>query len=286
MLTRRARLLVSFATGSLLLLFVVTVAEVLGFVGENFLATALQDRLERVPAIQAVLAYSKQHPEYGLLIMLGLALTAVIGADVVMSRSVVDIGMDDPVLKPMRGGYTAAYLFFNNLSRSVGDAATAREITARITAWGTPISSRDLSASGVWAVTDVSTFVTATGKPVRTWTFPPNDEPGKLYLLVRGDNESNALICCQETLDAKTDDWGWRGSTAFILPYGEYLIRVRLRGVGNKSTHWVRVLNDASGMTIEPLGVWTKTYRLAFRFSRWAMRLAFGTEAPSPSPSA
>jgi hypothetical protein len=269
MLSRRARLSAAFSITALLLLFALVVLIALGSVAENVAVTALQNQLAALPWARDIIVFASRNPPYAFLSVIGLAILMALCADLIASRTAVDIGLTEIIVKPMydvtsnpsKMLYSGLTLFFINLSRHSSATSVATDVTALITIWGAGIRT---IVHGVWTVTTTASAVGAADIPVRTWTFKPNDEPGKIELCRLPFDQRDVILFCQETILFEPGRASLTRNPKYTLNPGEYLVRIRLRGVGAKSTHWARVINDGRRLIGEPLNWWTWLYRWTF----------------------
>lgn len=267
MLSRRARLTVTFSAVYLIAFTVFVVFLALGILGENMVTDVFLASLRSNPFVQKTLEYAQANPPYTLLVLMLASILTALCVDLIQGRTSVDIGLTDTVVKPFYASgdllFTGLTLFFVNLSRHTTASATASDVTATITLWGRGLINGKIVVHGVWTVTTSVIGVGAASIPARTWSFKPNDEPGKIELCRLSAN-GKATLFCQETIVYKGDSAVWTVSDKYGIPAGEFLVRVQLRGVGARSRHWVRLLVTDSSLSAEALEWWTALYRWAF----------------------
>lgn len=273
MLTRRTRNVLWTVTLTFMLFVFGSFLFALGLLGENVAVGWLQDAVTQHPVLKAIWGEALGNPSYALVVFLLSAVGVTLVVDAFVSRSSVDLALLDPVIKPLNpknGVFTleGLFLFFENVSRNVG--ISAEDVTATVTLWSSALPKGKVVAHGMWIVTKAVPHVTAVEDPVRTWTFKPNDQPGKLALLLLEAGNPAAMLRCEENYIPAlgTVPAGWYRHSGYIAPPGEYLVLVRLRGLNTKGRYWCRVISDGTHFKAEALDWWAAPYRWAFILAR------------------
>jgi hypothetical protein len=287
-MSRRARYLVGATVFTAVLLSLLFVLRVLYALGENAVLT----QLERIasPYFLKVYAYAITDTLTFTMAAALLAILAVLMIDALMSRGSAEIVLQQTAQKQLRGpvarpgvSYDNVFLFFENISRHVGDQSVAEDVTAKMTFWGNCVQARKAVVFGMWNVADAIAAVSPQEIPSKTWTFFPNHELGKLYVASKKEGSGQAIINCQETykmLDEEAESWGWQLVPPLVLSYGQCVVRIELRGLRAKFACYALIGHRDDGLTIEAIG------RVAALWRRVRFLLSARREASRSEPIA